>query len=89
MKKKLNEDLARYTILGGCNPKLALEEIRAEPGIGLMLPCNVVVAEDTSGDIVVSAIDPGALFGVVGRPDITSVADEVQERLERVIQSLS
>ena len=88
MKKKLDEDLPRYTILGGCNPKLALEAIRAEAGIGLLLPCNVVVAEDTSGSIVVSAVDPSALFGVVGRPDIASVADEVRARLERVIQSL-
>ncbi len=88
MKKKLDEDLPRYTILGGCNPSLALQAIQAEPGIGLLLPCNVVVAEGADGKVAVSAVDPSALFEVVGRPDIADVAHEVKARLERVIQSL-
>ncbi len=88
MKKKLDVDRPDYLILGACNPKLAHEALGAEPAIGLLLPCNVVVAADTDGTPVVSAIDPVAMFQVVGRDDVQPLADEVKARLQRVIDAL-
>lgn len=88
MKAKLDRDHPPYLILGACNPPLAWDALQAEPGIGLLLPCNVVVAQDGASDgaaVVVSAIDPRAMFSVVGRPDVAPLADEVHARLERVL----
>jgi len=87
MKKKLDVDLSGYVILGACNPPLALQALRAEPGTGLLLPCNVVVAEDGDG-AVVSAIDPLKMFAVVGRPDVEPIAKEVGAKLQRALDSL-
>jgi uncharacterized protein (DUF302 family)/glutaredoxin len=88
MKKKLDVDFTNYVILGACNPPLAHQALSAEPGVGLLLPCNVVVTEDQDGNAVVSAIDPMSLFSVVGRPDIEPVAKQVGERLRRVMASI-
>ncbi len=88
LHKKLGVQTRPYLILGACNPPLAHEALQAEPAIGVLLPCNVVVAEDDDGGCVVSAVDPIALFGVVGRPDIQGVADQVRARLERVLAAL-
>ncbi len=87
MKKKLDLDTNRYTILGACNPPLAREALSAEAGIGLLLPCNVVVTE-VEGGTVVAAIDPVAMFSVVARPDVAPLADAVRERLLRVLAAL-
>jgi len=87
MKKKLDVDLNRYVILGACNPKLALQALTAEAGIGLLLPCNVVVTEDDDG-AVISAIDPQKMFSVVGRPDVEPIAKEVGAKLQKVLDSL-
>lgn len=89
LKKKLSVDFDKYTILGACNPSLAHQALQAEGAIGLLLPCNVVVAEDDSGQVVVSALDPVQLFGVVGRDDIEPLAQQVREELATVIDELA
>ena len=85
MKKKLNQDMPPYRILGACNPPLAHRAILAEPAIGLLLPCNVVVRQDVAGQVHVEFMDPNAVLELVGKPEIKLVADEVRQRLERVM----
>jgi len=89
MKAKLNIDGRPYRILGACNPPLAHRAIEADPDIGLLLPCNVVVREDENGQVVVSFMDPAAVLKLVGLPGIAELAQEVKGRLERVRDSLA
>lgn len=88
MKKKLDVDRAPYTILGACSPKLANDAIQAEPDIGLLLPCNVVVRQIGANEQVVSFMDPAAVIGLVGRPEVDGIANDVRERMERVRAAL-
>lgn len=88
MKKKLDIDRKPYHILGACNPALANQAINAEPDIGLLLPCNVVVREEDDGSITVAFMDPAAVLGLVKRDEITSLAQEVRAKLVRVCDSL-
>ncbi len=88
LHKKIDADTRPYVILGACNPKLAHEALQAEPAIGLLLPCNVVVSEDDAGNAVVSAIDPVSMFAVVNRPDVEPLAKAVRVLLERAIEEL-
>ena len=88
MKKKIDADTRPYLILGACNPKLAHEALQAEPAVGALLPCNVVLSADDNGGVVVSAIDPVAMFGVVGRPDVEPLAKQVRGSLERVMAAV-
>lgn len=88
LKKKLDVDFQPYVILGACNPPLAHEALRGEPGVGLLLPCNVVVTESGDGKVVVSAMDPVELFKVVGRPEIEPIAAQVREKLERALEAI-
>ncbi len=88
LKKKIGVERAPYVILGACNPALANEALGAEAAIGLLLPCNVVVALDPDGTPVVSAVDPEVMFEVVGRDDVRPLAAEVRARLARVIEAL-
>jgi uncharacterized protein (DUF302 family) len=87
MKKKLDVDFKKYMILGACNPPFAFKALQAEEEIGLLLPCNVIVYEK-DGKTVVSAFDPLAMTMVVSNDSILSVAREVRQRLERVIQAV-
>lgn len=89
LKKKLGIDTAPYLILGACNPKLAHAALEKEPAIGLLLPCNVVLAQD-GDDVVVSAASPRAMFSVVGNTveGITEIADDAEQRLRRVIDNV-
>ena len=88
MKKKLNQDMPPYRILGACNPQLAHRAIEAEPSIGLLLPCNVVVRQDAAGSVRVEFMDPNAVLELVGKPEINQIAQEVRQRLERVMAAV-
>lgn len=88
LKKKLGVDFPRYTILGACNPGLAHRALEAEPHIGLLLPCNVVVQEGPGGDVVVSIADPRAMFSMVDNAAVAPVAAEAEHRLRRVADAI-
>jgi uncharacterized protein (DUF302 family) len=85
LKKKLDVDFRRYTILGACNPPFAHRALEASLDVGLMLPCNVIVYEEDGGGTHVAAIDPLETVAARGGPEIASVAREVHDRLTRVI----
>jgi uncharacterized protein (DUF302 family) len=87
MKAKLDADMDAYLILGACNPPLAHKAITAQPIVGVLLPCNVVVREE-AGAVVVEAIDPVAMMSVADDPALKEVADEAAERLGTAIASL-
>lgn len=88
LKKKLNVDFPEYRILGACNPPFAHRALVAEPRIGLMLPCNVIVREGESGGIEVAAIDPVASMAAVDNSNLESTGKEVREKLKAVIEGL-
>jgi uncharacterized protein (DUF302 family) len=89
MKTKLGIDGQAYRILGACNPPLAHQALQAEPDIGLLLPCNVVVREAAHGPLVVSFMDPMAVMQMTGNAEVAKVAQEVNARLHRVMAALS
>jgi uncharacterized protein (DUF302 family) len=88
LKKKLDVDYKKYKILGACNPPMAYKALSADPEIGLLLPCNVVVYESAEGATIVSAIDAVAMLSVVGRDDILPIAEEVNRKLKKVIDNI-
>lgn len=87
LKEKLDVDFHPYVILGACNPQLAHRALSAEAGIGLLLPCNVCVWEETGG-AVVSIARPEALFAIVGRADVEPLAAEAGRRLRGALARL-
>jgi uncharacterized protein (DUF302 family) len=87
LKKKLGIERPPYKILGACNPQFAAKALEAEPQIGALLPCNVVVRED-AGKTVVEFMDPDAVLKLVDRPEIGTIAAEVRSRLQRVMAAL-
>jgi uncharacterized protein (DUF302 family) len=88
LKKKLDVDFKKYVILGACNPPLAWQGFQAEPDIGLLLPCNVIVYEETASRSRVAMLDPLVQLGVTGRKDIEPLATEARQRLERALSAL-
>ena len=88
LQKKLGHSMPPYRILGACNPSLAQQALSAEPSIGLLLPCNVVVRQDSQQQVHVEFMDPNAVLDLVGRPEIADVANQVRSKLERVLASL-
>jgi uncharacterized protein (DUF302 family) len=88
LKKKIGADMPPYRILGACNPPLAQRAIAAEPSIGLLLPCNVVVRQDESAVVHVEVMNTEAVLQLVDRPEIAMLAKEVRERLDRVLDAV-
>ena len=87
MKKKLDVDFRKYSILGACNPPLAHKALTARPDVGLLLPCNVIVYEE--GDsTVVNIIDPMSMTNFIQDPALDEVAEEARQRLKRVSEAL-
>lgn len=84
LKKKLDVDRKPYKILGACNPVLANQAINAEPDIGLLLPCNVVVREDDDGSISVLFMDPAAVLKLVDREEVAILGGQVRDKLQKV-----
>ncbi|HEY5690368.1 MAG TPA: DUF302 domain-containing protein [Cyclobacteriaceae bacterium] len=89
LKKKIDVDFKKYKILGACNPQFAYKALQTEDKIGVFLPCNVVVEEHADGAIEVSAVDPIASMVAVENESLGSVANQVQEKLKRVIEQLN
>jgi uncharacterized protein (DUF302 family) len=87
LKEKFGVERDRYVILGACNPPLAHEALSAEPDLGVLLPCNLVVYENGATTRVV-AVNAGAMLGVVGNPALDAIAGEVQARLARVLENV-
>jgi uncharacterized protein (DUF302 family) len=85
MKKKLDLDMPPYRILGACNPQFASRALAAEPEIGALLPCNVVVRQDAAGTVRVEVMDPNAVLTLVDRPAVAALAGEVRARLEQAL----
>lgn len=88
LKRKLNVDFPKYIILGACNPPFAYRALQAEPRIGTMLPCNVIIRELADGTIEVSAVDPLASMQAIQNNDLQAIAEEIQLKLKRVIEQL-
>ncbi len=87
LKKKLDKDVAPYKILGACNPQFAHQALEAEPTIGLLLPCNVVVRQ-APGGVHVEFMDPAAMLKLVDKPQVQALAAQVRERLMKVMEAV-
>jgi uncharacterized protein (DUF302 family) len=88
MKKKLGRDMPPYRILGACNPPFAHSMVTAEPSVGLLLPCNVVVRQDAAGAVHVEFLDPEMMGQLIDAPGAAQVAVEVKGKLQRVMAAL-
>jgi len=88
LKEKLNVDFKRYTILGACNPPFAYKALQAEDKIGTMLPCNVLVIEQGQNNIEIAAVNPIASMQAVTTPALGEVAQQVTDKLKKVIENL-
>lgn len=87
LKKKIDVDFKKYTILGACNPKLAHGGLLVEEELGLLLPCNVIVYEKNE-KTVVSFFDPIVMTVVIDNPEMKPVAEEVKSKLKRVLEAV-
>ncbi len=88
LKQKLNADFRNYRILGACNPTYAHKALLAEPWIGSMLPCNVVVQEFDNGEVEVGAVNPIASMQAIDNPTLGEIAQAIQAKLQKVIDNL-
>jgi uncharacterized protein (DUF302 family) len=87
MKKKLDVDFRKYTILGACNPSLSYKALTARPDVGLLLPCNVIVYEESNATVV-NIIDPMSMTNFIQDPTLEAVAEEARQRLKRVSEAI-
>ncbi|QQS36202.1 MAG: DUF302 domain-containing protein [Ignavibacteriales bacterium] len=87
LKKKLDVDFKKYTILGACNPPIAHKALQMEEELGLLLPCNVIVYEKDN-ETQVSVFDPMVMTNIIDNPEMKTVATEVRSRLERVLEAV-
>jgi uncharacterized protein (DUF302 family) len=88
LKKKLDVDFRRYRILGACNPPFAHKALQHSLDVGMLLPCNVIVYETDDGKTTISAVDPMQTMAAQGDPDMQPLAEAVQQKLQKVIDSL-
>ena len=89
LKKKLEVDFRKYVILGACNPPYAYRTLQADLDVGLLLPCNVIVYETDDKKACVSAINPVSALEVIKNRELRKIAEEVTEKLKRVIDKVS
>jgi len=89
LKKKLGVDFRKYVILGACNPPYAHRTLQADLDVGLLLPCNVIVYETDDKKAYVSAINPVAALEVIKKEELRKIAQEVSEKLKRVVDKVS
>lgn len=87
LKAKLGADLPAYKILGACNPPFALAAVTAEPRIGVMMPCNVILRQTAEG-VEVSAIDPQASFASIGNPEVAPLAGKVRDLMAAAVAAI-
>ena len=88
MQTKLGVEMLPYRILGACNPGYANRAIEADPDLGLLLPCNVVVRQQQDGNITVAFMDPAAVLGIADNDEISSIGGEVRQLLQKVMATL-
>ena len=88
LKKKLDVDFRRYRILGACNPSFAHQALQHSLDVGMLLPCNVIVYETDDRKTVVSAVDPMQTMAAQGDPAMRPLAEQVRQKLQRVIDAL-
>jgi uncharacterized protein (DUF302 family) len=88
LQQKLGKDFRKYVILGACSPPIAYQALSADPGVGLLLPCNVVVMEDDAGNAVISMADPQAMVRIMEDPTpLLPMMAEARNRLQRALQA--
>ncbi len=89
LKKKLGVDFRKYVILGACNPPYAHRTLQVDLNVGLLLPCNVIVYETDDEKTYVSAINPVSALEVIKNEDLRKIAEEVSEKLKKVVNKLA
>ncbi|GIK61838.1 MAG: hypothetical protein DAHOPDDO_02183 [Ignavibacteriaceae bacterium] len=89
LKKKLDVDFRKYKILGACNPPYAYKALQAEDKIGTMLPCNVIVIEQSENKTEVAAVDPVSSMQAVDNVNLSSIAQEIRTKLKKAVDSLA
>ena len=89
LKKKLDVDFRKYVILGACNPPYAYRTLKADLDVGLLLPCNVIVYETDDKKACISAINPVSALEVIKKEELRKIAEEVTEKLKRVVDKVS
>ena len=88
LKTKIGADMPKYRILGACNPGFAHEALKIEDKLGVLLPCNVIVRETADGNVEVASVDPVTAMERTGNPALATTAEEVRQRLSRVISAV-